>query len=870
MKKLIGVLFVFLLAINLNAQPAATKTVTYNLCYPDNAHPLNNAVLTNLMSSLPRKNDKACLNFQATFSFKYKINGANFRTEVFCDNVKLTHPVNFQEFDLAPEIFPVKAKIFVKVDNQTKTFYHQLKKGVKIGDLLTPDQPQKFEVTIKSIETGQEVLSRIVQKQQHISAYYTADTQIKLAFEELETIHPDSVALLDEYLDITRHNMAVVKRIKDKQLYKHLNLGNHDPLNVYERTKQLHQATFETKNKLTSQSNNLAEEYLRLGIDAIKSEDTVTAVEYFDKAIEIDPKLAGAHVEKTKTIFNRKKYAEVIQQIRFISAKTTHHSGNRDDMVSMIKFIEDQILDAADEQNKEEHYHEALALLDSAENICSSIQVVVCSDMINVFRSHSWRGLLNQNIINWFDILSRKQYSELPQVVEETFQFRRDHKKWLTTNELLYTNLRIIQDTLIQLAAKHRKDEPQRALEALYAAREICNEYIEIPCAENLEEQFKAAFKESYKQMLNLATTRLSDSLPNSADSIQRKAMQYCEAQGIAISQKHKNIIASIKAQRYNLLMQQLRNARLPDKQIINLLDSAITIRKNSSFEEAKDEKFQKTRLLTDYISMLADKSERMLNADQVIISTQLLQEIDWVVSHFAFVLSEQQKKFVSKLRQKIGTQACYEKNQQKQIYQIAGQKFIQRNNYPYAKKSLEKALAIIQNNPDCGFDSQTIKEELKRIAPAAGYQEQIEQLKEFAVNNKFAEAVKIFDQADSKYNDSILNKFGIEKMKLHEVAKSIAYLPFIHYAAKVLAERGKPNDSFGLITYLYKNEYDHKLSHPAQKELGASLAKEFYIKDPSEESANLYKGYIIEKKWSKPFKIAFQKQWKEMQIESE
>lgn len=864
--------FIILIAFNvhLNAQPAATKTVTYDLCYPDEAHPLNNAVLTNLMSSLPRKNDKACMTFQATFSFKYRVTGANFRTEIFCDDVKLTHPINFQEFDLSSEIFPVKANVLVKVDNQSKTFHHKLKKGAKIGDILTPDQPQTFEITIKSVETGQEVLSRIVEKQQHISAYYTADTQIKLAFEELETIHPDSVAQIDKYLDITRYNMAIVKRIKDKELYKKLNLGKHDPLNVYERTSQLHKATFEAKNKLTSQSNNLAEEYLRLGIDAIQSQDTATANEYFDKALEIDSKLAGAHVEKTKIDFNRKKYKDVIQQIRFISAKTTHHSGDRDDMVLMIKEIEDQILDAADQQNKEEHYHEALSLLDSAENICNSIQVVVCSDMINVFRSHSWRGLLNQNIINWFGIISRNQYSELPQVIEETFQFRRDHNKWLTTNELLYTNLRIIQDTLIQVADKYRQNNPQKALEALYAAREICNAYVEIPCAENLEEQFKAAFKESYKQMLNQANAKLADSLPNSADSIQRKAMQYCQAQDIAISQKHKEIITHINAQRYSLLMQKIRQSKLPEKRTITLLDSAITLRKNSSVEQANDEKFQKTRLLTDYVSMLADKSERMLNAEQVVIATQLLQEIDWVVARFEYVLSDGQQDYLNQLRQKIGTQACYKKSQQKQIYQIAAQTFKRRNDYPHAKQSLETALGIIQNNKDCGFNPKEIKDEIKRITPAADYQEQLNRLKEFAVNNKFDDAIRIYDQIKADYNDSALNKFDIEIISLNEMAKNLNYLPFVHHAAKVLAERGKPNDSFGLITYLYKNEYDHKLSYPAQKELGASLAKEFYIKDPSEESGSLYKGYIIENKWSKPFKKAFQKQWKEMQIESE
>ena len=855
------------LSLQIKAQPAATKTVTYNLCYPDNSHPLNNAILTNLMSSLPRVNDKACITFEVTFSFKYRVASANFRTEVFCDEVKLAHPLEFQRFDLSDKIFPVTASMKVQVDDQSKTFKHKLKAGAKIGEILTPDQPQSFEIEITSIQMGQEVLSRIVEKQQHISAYYTADTQIKLAFEELSTINPDSLERLDQYLDITRKNFAIVERIKKKELYKHLDLGTHDPLNVYERTSELHKATFEAKNSLTEQTQNLGEEYLRLGLEALKQKDTATAQEYFNTAIDVDSDLAGPYVEKAKIDFNRGKLVEIIDQIRFISANTTHHSGNRDDMVEMIKYIENQLVDEAEEQNKEEHYHEALTLLDSAEYICNSIQVVVCSDMINVARSHSWRGLLNQHIINWFDIISRDQYSELPAVIEETFQFRKEHNKWLTTNELLYVNLKIVQDTLINVASQHENTDPEKSLEALYAAREICNEYIEIPCAGNLDERFKVAFQKSYQKMLQEAETALIDSLPNRADTIQTKAMRYIRAQELEPTSKHREIIQRIAAQRYALMMQSLRAAQLADKPMITLLDSAITIRKNHNFDQAKDENFQRTRLLTDYITSLSEKADRMLNADQVVIATELVQEIDWVIHRFDFVLNNTQQTFVDDLREKIGRQVCYKRYQKLQIYEIAAEKFMSRNDYPHAEESLKKGLKLIKNNPGCGFDEEGIKNNLKRIADVADYQRELLKLKSMAVNNRFQDAISTYDFIRNNFNDTLLEPFGIEFVELSSLAKELGYLPFVHHAAKVLAEWGQPNASFGLITYLYKHNFDHQLSVPAQEELGASLAKEFYIKDPSDKSAQLYEGYIIEKKWSKPFKKAFQRQWKTMQI---
>lgn len=852
------------------SQPAATKTITYNLCYPDNSYPLNNALLTNLMSDLPRVNDKACITFEATFSFKYKITGANFRTEIFCDDIKINHELIFQKFDVADQLFPISATINAKIDDQNGSFEHELKKGAKIGEIVTPDQPQKFNITITGVKVGQEVLSRLVEKQQHISEYYTADTQIKLAFEELSKINPDSVQYLDDYLEITRKNFAIIKRIKDKELYKYLNLGEHDPLNVYERNNELSKATFDARDKLLAQSENLGDEYLRLGIDALGQSDTITGVSYFDKAIEVDSMLAGAYVEKMKIDFNRKKYLDVIGQARFISAKTTHNSGDREDVVSMMSSIETQMLDQADTENRNGHFHEALVLLDSAEFLCNSIQIFVCSDMINVLKSHSWRGLLNQQILNWFEIIASQQYSELPNVIEETFNFRRDNNKWLTTNELLYVNLRLVQDTLIKVADMSRGNNPEKALEALYAAREICRSYTPIKCADDLDEQFDAAFKASYKKMLEKAQIALDDSVPNLADTIQKKAMKYCIAQNFEPNAKHKQIITEIAQTRYVMLMKELRAVKIVDKRAVTLLDSALTIQLNHSLEEAKDEKYQRTRILTEYVSTLFEKADRMLRAEQLVIAANLLSEIDWVVNHFGYVLNDDQNSFYADLRESLGEQACFESYQQFRIYMLAGEKFESRNDYPHAKSSYQKASKLAKSKTQCGFDVEVVTKRIDSILIVADYQNNYEKLNQYALDNKFDMAIQEYDYIQNNYSDSLLQKFNVELNNLNDIAIQLGYLPFVHHAAQVLAERGFPNESFGLITYLYQHDFDFKLSVPAQQALGASLAKEFYIKDPSEESAARASAYVIDKKWSKPFIKSFEKKWKDMQIEFE
>lgn len=848
------------------AQVAATKIVTYNFCYPNAEAPLNNALLANLMSSLPKVSDKSCITFEATFSFKYRITGANYRTEIFCDEILVKHQIDFQQFNVAEHIIPIQTKFTVKIDEENKSFDHTLRSGIKVGELLTPDQPQTFHIEINSILVDNDVLSRVVEKQQHISEYYTADTQIKIAFEDLQTIYPDSVQYIDKYLEIARKNQNIVQRIRKKELYRKLNLGTHDPVNVYERLKELDKAIFDVKASLTKQSNNLSQEYLRLGIETLATTDTAVAIEYFDKAIEVDDKLAGAYVEKAKIDFNRKKLLDVISQVRFIDSHTVHHSGNRTDVNTMIKFIENSLIEQADKQNHEDHFYEALLLLDSAEIICNSIQVVVCSDMINVVRSHSYRGMLNQHIINWFDIISREQFSELPQVISETFEFRKQNNSWLTTNELIYVNLKIIQDTLLSMADRYGISNPSKALETLYAAREICNTYTEINCPPGLDEKFKNAFTHTYKQMLAEAKKAITDSLPNRADTIQRKAARYCRAQQIEIDQEHKRIIKQIAKLRYLSLMSQVRASRVIEKREVLWLDSLLTIRKRVGVNQANDETFHRTRLLTEYVGSLTDKAQRMIEADQFIIAMQLLGEVDWVVKRFGYVLSNEILTFIQTLRSRVGNQACFEKHRQYQIYMLAAEKFMSNNDYRHAKVTLEKAQKWAVVYKECGFDLANVKKILTRIEQPAYYQNKMEEIKQLAIDNRFDEAYAAYESIDAAVFDSILHKFNLANLKIDEIAIQINYMPFIQYVAKSLAQQGHPNRSFGLITLLYDSHYTRELTKDAQTELGASLAKEFFIKDPSVESAQLYLGYTLDKKWSKPFIKAYKKKWKEMQ----
>jgi hypothetical protein len=385
-----------------------------------------------------------------------------------------------------------------------------------------------------------------------------------------------------------------------------------------------------------------------------------------------------------------------------------------------------------------------------------------------------------------------------------------------------------------------------------------------------LEEQFDAAFKSSYKKMLEKAQVALNDSLPNRADTIQTKAMKYCIAQNFEPNAKHKQIVVDIAKLRYLLLMNELRGEKVVQKRAVTLLDSALTIQRKYSVAEAKDEKFQRTRILTEYVSMLFEKADRMLKAEQLVIASNLLSEIDWVVNHFGYVLSEGQNSFYAGLRESLGKQACFENYHQFRIYMLAAKKFELRKDFPHARASYLKAEKLAKTNTQCGFDIDNVKKQIDSIKNVADYQIGYNNFIKYAVDNEFEKAIQEYDFIQDNYSDSTLQLFNVEMVKLNETARQLEYLPFVHYAAKMLAERGFPNESFGLITYLYQKDFDFNLSIPAQQALGASLAKEFYIKDPSEESAARASAYIIDKKWSKPFKKSFDKKWKDMQTEFE
>ena len=262
---------------------------------------------------------------------QYNIREQNFSK--FCyhslHNAKVTNTVVFQEFSLRDLMLPVTAFLEIEFySGQTLIEKKELQFEMKQNGLcFTYNVPEGKAVTnvkykIPKIELGQAMLDRIVARQQIISDYYTADIQIKLAEEELQKIDLDNIENNEQYQTVSQKSLATVERIRKKRLDETLFLNEHDPLRLMPRLNELENFAQGKKIELTQQTDNIGQEYYRLGVAALQKNDTVNAINNFNKAIEVEPRLSMPYVKLASIELSRRNQNKVIEIIRFVDKNT--------------------------------------------------------------------------------------------------------------------------------------------------------------------------------------------------------------------------------------------------------------------------------------------------------------------------------------------------------------------------------------------------------------------------------------------------------------------------------------------------------------------------------------------------------------------
>ena len=859
------VIYLFFCTLTLSAFAVNDTTITVNLCYPDDKSSINNVILSNLSQSLPTIKDKPCLTYK--LSFNYEITATNIRT--FYRNVKVESIVVYQRFSIRELLMPVDLTITVSYFNNKLLIEKQdVKQVISQDGLLCNYQiPQgktinRVEITIKKFDLSPLMLDKIIERQQIIDEYYSADIQLKLVEEDLKKIKFDQTDNSEQYQEITKKSLTTVSRIKAKNFEQSLFLNEYDPVKLISRLNAISSQSISAQKKLVVQIPNIEREYYKSGVTALQKKDTVSALRFFYQAIDAASDFALPYIKLADIEIDKNNFPEAIRLIHLVDKNTVLDSLAVIEASTSLNNIINNMLDDVKLTRLQGNFDEAMLQLDECYELCSSISFYTCSGLLDIEKKEIISAIFAK-IVKQIEIhLNKRKYDDFLMIVDSAYQYQILYSVLLKNRELLFKCLNASYSTLVAYGEKTMDINVSAAIDALMTSKKLCQKYREVTCKEEANALLKTAFTAYYDQMIEEAFLLFNAQHIASADTLQRKAESYCIEQDLNISKRHIELQHLIYQYHYNTIIDNIINERYADCNALKMADSATTLLNRYKLKETGNELTAYRKAVQKCCYSIVGIAEKCL----------ITKDFNGVISNLDRAINLKQKynvdldpeleRRIIELRDLLFIARCQKSKFYIDIQLKSADSFQSKKEFPFAVNALKNAAKLVEKDTECGFGADDIKERIKYLTPISQYQTDYEKIYDYIQEHKFDKAISQISKIEKVYSDSLLIHFEIERKSFLSIVIEYDYIPFTIAVAEYLAEEGYYEESLELLNLLYSKNIESHLTKKIQENLGRNIAardKEELQNDDDKKDA-VYKYINNDTKWFRTFVKTYHK----------
>lgn len=865
--KIVGLALIFSTLFSTNNRVLASDTTSViQLCFPDNASPLNNVILANLAPSLPVEGGKSCLKYSIDFIPEISVG----TVKMYYRNAKVINPVVFQRFSLRDLLLPMSIVVDVEfMDKSTLVEKREVKFTLEQSGLFyTFNVPvgkkvTDAKVTIRKTELGQEMLDRIVTRQQDIADYYTSDVQIKLMEEELKKVDFDNIENIEQFQEITRKVLNVANRIRAKNLDEKLFLNENDPLKIQSRLQSLYQLAHGHKAKLTKQTANINEEYYRLGVVELSKKNVDSAVVYFNRAIEIEPRYSMPYVKLASIDLAKYNVGKAIERILFIDNETDHDSLARREASALLSEIVADMTADARLLRQQANFTDALTQIDSCYALCNQISFLKCDSRVDVERNEIYTALFMRRLKENRAILEQKKYTEFISNCDTLSTYQTKNKDYLNNRALFFDHLNDSYNSMVKHGEEIINANPAGALDALMASKQICTKYTEVACNPKVEDLINSVFGKLYESMVDEAVLLFNAQKVNQADSLQQKARGYCVQQKLTLVDKHIALIKEIKKYRYGAIMEGLEKGIFNGCVALNMADSAVQMRKQYDLETVQNESELVRKAASSCINGTLVEAEKYLISKQFPNVVNSINYAEHLAATYKIELEYATATRIAEIKGLLEQGICGEIKFKIDIQLNAADIHQRALEYRYAIIALNKAKLIVKENPNCGFTSDDIITRIAYLQTAANYEKEYDDIIFHIQKHNFSKAIAQTIILETQYPDSLLSVYKLKYRSIVNFIKEYNYVPFTLGAIEYLADQGETEIALELMYFLYELETLSHLTDSAQIKLGRSLAKRDVALQKEDDSKMVVYQYVRhDEKYFKKLINAYKSQW--------
>jgi tetratricopeptide (TPR) repeat protein len=746
-------------------------------------------------------------------------------------------------------------------------YYELLKMDFQdtIADLL-----YDFKIDNIAFYHNQDAVKTFRTRQNLIDIYYNSDPLMSDMLARLISFDFSDIDKLPYYDIKLREIEQELTELNTYNLSQNLSLAQNDPVNFINKYNEISAETHRKRTDINELLANLDQIFHQRGMDYLIMGKIDIAVEYFNKAIQVNQFYAPSHYQIAKLNYNNGEIDAAAETVTLALAKMNPDPNTHNLFVDLAKAIYNKYFSTGKALIAEKKFSEANETLERCKIFCTTTPGIFCEEDLEKAIAEAKYGIF-QSYLNVVDKAIENDKLQMAQTyTEEARKYQQANSSYIISDVEISNAYQKIVNKYAKLATiSNQALNYDNALEYTAEAEKICSAEEKVTCEEKIREQKVIALKGKYNQTISAAQNAYNNEKYTKAETYIHQAQNFRTINATYLDESilEKELMTKIQYEFY-----QEKIAIGKQKYAKEDFTTAL-----NSFTDAEE-------LSREYPFSTYDSLQYFIKASAKPIILSEIEEGNMKVwgnylsearEIYTIALQKQKQYYLDKdkeintnlaeLKSKIFDQECTNAQAEFDKFVEQARQKIQEISYIVANDYLDQAQQVSIQNTSCSISDQVVLDIKQRIRPAITYQKLLVEVNEDINRRSYASAHEKHNQAGIYYNEQNLINFNLTHINFEDKAIQTNDNNFIAYCCQSNINNKESRKAFKLLSLLCKRGYPKNSAREFQEKLGTQLA----ILDYEESPAGNYKLNIMKytegDKWFKYFKKKYKKTWKQI-----
>ncbi|MFA6922815.1 MAG: hypothetical protein WC223_01050 [Bacteroidales bacterium] len=662
-----------------------------------------------------------------------------------------------------------------------------------------------------------------------VKKYYDSEKKTNQLLKDIEAIDEKNIDLIPVNDMEVRSIKKKMDSLKEERFEEFLYLKDHDPIGFSAKLNDIEKRLTILLDKFDKLIKGLDEIYYRKGMENLIYNNNLSAYKYFQKSVVANSLYAPSNYQISFLDFVNNRKEDAYKKTLNILSKMSPDARLKVQTIKLMNIIFNKYISESEDLIKKEKYHDAVALLDSAEILFGNSTLISEKEKLSANLFIAKHGIYNSFMLFCKRAIETKNFDIAETYLLRAREFQQKNSKYITNDKEAVDLLKIVYDNHIEVGNKYISSSKfLRALDEFKSAAELCNNKSFI-CSEALAKGIADAKNGIYKEIISDAGNAIAKKDFLLAEILINRAKAYQQHNAIIVMQLSvvDSLVGLTMFQKYTRLIEDAKQLLLLDrkKEAFNNLVEAADMQGKYYYSKNKELDDLLKESAKPVIIEKINKAKFNIWANENNMARQLLNEAVLMKEKYKLnddsTISTSIKEYnkFSRMQECVKIKNEYENNFSKIQYLLVQKKYLETDSL------LANMLSSVNNISDCAVNTSKAEELKKQNIIPADYQRFLIKINEFIKKADYNKTYEVYEKMKDYYSHFSVNKYGLADIDLFDLVMKSNNNNFINNSANYYLSKKDFAKSLLLLRKLYQRDFPYAETKILQENLGRELA---------------------------------------------